>query len=123
MHKHAYVQLVFRDFAFKLKPLKLSSTLIDQLLALEKSFSSKATISQPFASAILLQYRLEFSPVLEAHDLQKLVSAKRNKNKYFKAITEEARSFSKAIEIHQFICRRSPRSRSRLRSASSWQRP
>ncbi|CAE7915094.1 unnamed protein product, partial [Symbiodinium necroappetens] len=37
-----------RDYAFKLKPLKLSATLIDQLLALEKSFSQKATISQSF---------------------------------------------------------------------------
>ena len=52
----------------------------------------------------LLQYRLEFSPVLEAHELQKLVSAKRNKNKYFKAITEEARSFSRQLKfISSFV--------------------
>ena len=33
---------MFRDYAFKLKPLKLSTTLIDQLVALEKCFHEKA---------------------------------------------------------------------------------
>lgn len=39
-----FCEHLVRDFAFKLKPLKLSATLIGQLLALEKCFSEKAII-------------------------------------------------------------------------------
>ena len=35
-----------RDLAFKLKPLNLSKTLIEQLLALEKVFSQKAGLEE-----------------------------------------------------------------------------
>ena len=41
-HEFIFCEHVFRDYAFKLKPLKLSQTLINQLLALEKCFSEKA---------------------------------------------------------------------------------
>ncbi|CAE7348426.1 MDN1, partial [Symbiodinium pilosum] len=54
-----------RDLAFKLKPIKMSDALIQQLLALEKKFSQKAS------------------------ELQKLVAANKNKNKYYKYIIDE----------------------------------
>ena len=61
--------------------------------------------------------------LVQAGRLQKLVAAKKDKNKYYKEITGEARSIQISSRLKSLVPGgRSTSSRSKQKSASSWQR-